>query len=125
MFRVSLLHVCLATEICLQQLDSIGKGACMQISQMSNMMAIGWNVLVSCSSIIGEMKSYPSFLRSPRFTVCVSIRRAFGGFARKPSDLLEIAKWSNTSLPHRKQIQNIFVKPLKLNFISMGRSGNC
>jgi hypothetical protein len=71
------------------------------------------------------MKSCPSFSRSPRFTVCVWIRRVFGIFARKPFDLLEIAKWSNTSLPHRKHVQNIFVKPLKLNFISTGRSANC
>jgi hypothetical protein len=73
---------------------------------------------------IGEMKSYPSFSRSPCFTASVSIRHAFGGFARKPSGLLEIVKWSNTSLPHRKHVQNIFVKPLKQNFISTGRSGN-
>jgi hypothetical protein len=77
------------------------------------------------SEHIGEMKSYPSFSPSPRFTACVSCRRAFGGFARKPSDLLEIAKWSSTSLPHRKHVQNIFVKPLKLNFIFTGKSRNC
>jgi hypothetical protein len=35
-------------------------------------------------SKIGEMKSYSSFSRSPRFTAFVSISRVFGDFAEKP-----------------------------------------
>jgi hypothetical protein len=80
--------------------------------------------LPPCFVPIEEMKDRTPFLPSPHFTASVSSRRVFGGFAKRPFGLLEIAKQTRKSKPHRNGVQKICTKTLALNFIPTPRSDN-